>query len=151
MKGMLRVMVTALALCPLGCSFYYSSESSAKSCTSPSRSSASSSDSSGEDEKKEAYRNDVRDFTAAWAGRHDGRESDFAAARQGDWDGFEAGLSEVARRHGVTDWEADDATYAAIGDGLRRARVGEDAIARYATRLGVTGTRAALLRSATAS
>jgi hypothetical protein len=132
---MVAPLVAALALCPLGCSFYYSSESSAKSITSPSRSSASSSDSSKDDEdKKEAYRDDVRDFTAAWA------------ERGGDLEGFEAGLGDVARRHGVTDWEADDATYAAIGDGLRRARVGEADVARYAARLGVNGRRAALLR-----
>ena len=130
-----RFLVVALALSPLGCSFYYSSESSAKSCTSPSRSSGSSSDSSkDDDEKKEAYRSDVRDFTAAWADR------------EGDLDGFEAGLGDVARRHGITDWEADDATYAAIGDGLRRARVSAEDVARYAARLGATGRRAALLR-----
>jgi hypothetical protein len=140
-----RLLVVALALCPLGCSFYYSSESSAKSITSPSRSSASSSDSSDDDDqKKEAYRDDVRDFTAAWAGSH----GDLAPS---DLDAFEAGLDTVARRHGVTDWEADDATYAAIGAGLRRARVSDADVARYQARLGVTGARAALLRGATTS
>jgi hypothetical protein len=102
------LLIAVLALTPLGCSFYYSSESSSKSLSSPCRSSGSSSKS---EEKKEAYRDDVRDFTAAYAGE----SSELA--------GFESGLGDVARRHGVTDWEADDATYAAIGAGLQRARV----------------------------
>lgn len=135
MRTTATLLIAILALCPLGCSFYYSSESSAKSCTSPSRSSASSSDSSDDDDaKKEAYRNDVRDFTVAWA------------ERQGDLDGFEAGLGDVARRHGVTDWEADDATYAAIGAGLRRAHASDEDVERYAARLRATGARAALVR-----
>ena len=132
----MRIIVVALALAPLGCSFYYSSESSGKTLTSPSRSSASSSPS---EEKKDAYRDDVRDFTAAYA------------EREGDVDGFANGLSEVARRHGVTDWEADEATYAAIGAGLQRARVSDAAYARFTAALGVTGARAALMRNGRAS
>lgn len=106
---MTRIVIVALALLPLGCSFYYSSESSVKTLTSPSRSSASSS--GDEDEKKEAYRDDVRDFTAAYA------------AEYADLDGFATGLTTVARRHGITDWEAEDATFTAVGAGLRRAQV----------------------------
>ncbi|MCC6765294.1 MAG: putative lipoprotein [Deltaproteobacteria bacterium] len=104
-------IVVLLALLPLGCSFSYSSESSWKS------SKSSSGSSSGDEDKKEAYRNDVRDFTAAWA------------AGTGDVAGFENGLTTVARRHGITDWEADDATFTAIGAGLKRARVAD--LARY--------------------
>ena len=136
MTKTVRILVAALALVPLGCSFYYSSESSGKTLTSPSRSSSSS---SGDEEKKEAYRDDVRDFTAAWAGR------------RGNLDGFTAGLSEVARRHGVTDWEADDATYGAIGAGLKRAQVSDAEYARYEAAVGATGARAALMRDARAS
>jgi hypothetical protein len=117
--------VAALSLLPLGCSFYYSSESSAKTLTSPSRSSASSSpDDDGDRDRDEAYRNDVRDFTAA-----------YAASRR-DLGGFEHGLGEVARRHGVTDWEADDATFVAIGAGLKRAGVSADDRAAYETAIG---------------
>lgn len=120
-----KALIAGLALLQAGCSFYYSSESSWKTSTSPSRSSASSSpDDDDGDEDDEAYRNDVRDFTAA-----------YAAARR-DLDGFERGLGEVARRHGVTDWEADDATFVAIGAGLKRAGVGADDRAAYETAIG---------------
>ncbi|MCC6849281.1 MAG: putative lipoprotein [Deltaproteobacteria bacterium] len=106
-------IVVLLALLPLGCSFSYSSESSWKS------SKSSSGSSSGGEDEKEAYRDDVRDFTATWA------------AETGDVAGFEDGLTTVARRHGITDWEADDATFTAIGAGLKRARVRGAELARY--------------------
>ena len=131
-----RTLIVALALFPLGCSFSYSSESSAKTLSSPCRSSASS---SPDEEKKEAYRDDVRDFTAAYAARH------------GDLDGFQSGLGDVARRHGITDWEASDATYAAIGAGLARAHVSDAEWARYEAALATTTARAALIRSGGAS
>jgi hypothetical protein len=41
---MKKTLVIVLALLPLGCSFYYSSESSMKTLTSPCRSSGSSKD-----------------------------------------------------------------------------------------------------------
>ena len=121
-----KMLVAALALLPLGCSFYYSSESSVKTLTSPSRSSASSSpDDDGDDEQeKKAYRDDVRDFTAAYAADHD------------SLDGFAAGLADVARRHGITDWEADDATFTAVGAGLKRAQAPREDVARYEAAVG---------------
>jgi hypothetical protein len=121
-----RVAIVALlAVLPLGCSFYYSSDSSMKTLTSPCRSSGSSSASSKDaDSKKEAYRDDVRDFTAAYA------------AESTDLAGFEPGLAAVARRHGVTDWEADDATFTAIGAGLRRANVRTGDLERYEAGVG---------------
>jgi len=130
---MKRVLIVALALLPLGCSFYYSSESSMKALTSPSRSSKSS---SGDDEeKKEAYRDDVRDFTAAYAAKHE------------DLAGFESGLSNVARRHGITDWEAEDTTYTAVGAGLQRADVRASDRARYESLVGGnTPAKVALIR-----
>jgi hypothetical protein len=107
------VVVVLLAVLPLGCSFSYSSESSWKS------SKSSSESSSNDDDEEAAYHDDVRDFTAAFA------------ARSGDVAGFEDGLATVARRHGITDWEADDATFTAIGAGLRHARVRAADVARY--------------------
>jgi hypothetical protein len=129
----MRMLIVAVALLPLGCSFYYSSESSVKMLTSPSRSSKSSS--GGDEEKKEAYRDDVRDFTAAWATQHD------------DVAGFEAALADVARRHGITDWEAEDATYTAVGAGLKRADVRAADRARYELLVaGTTPAKVALIR-----
>lgn len=121
-----KMLVAALALLPLGCSFYYSSESSVKTLTSPSRSSASSSpDDDGDDEQeKKAYRDDVRDFTVAYATEHDGVE------------GFADGLADVARRHGITDWEANAATFTAVGSGLKRAEARPADVARYERAVG---------------
>src|SRR5436853_452715 len=118
-------IVVLLALLPLGCSFYYSSESSVKSSTSPCRSSGSSEDEDKDkdQDKKEAYRDDVRDYTAAYA------------AESEDLDGFTSGLAAVARRHGITDWEAEDATYAAIGAGLKHANARTADLARYESAL----------------
>jgi hypothetical protein len=130
---MKRMLIVAVALLPLGCSFYYSSESSVKMLTSPSRSSKSSS--GGDEEKKEAYRDDVRDFTVAWATKHD------------DLAGFETGLADLARRHGITDWEAEDVTYTAIGAGLKRADVRTADRARYESLLaGNAPAKVALIR-----
>lgn len=106
-------IVVLLALLPLGCSFSYSSESSWKS------SKSSSGSSSGGEDRRQAYREDVRDFTATYA------------AETRDVAGFENGLGAVARRHGITDWEADDATFTAIGAGLKRADVGTAGLARW--------------------
>ena len=120
-----RILIAALALLPLGCSFYYSSESSVKTLTSPSRSSASSSgDEDDDDAEKKAYREDVRDFTVAFA------------TESADLGGFEDGLAAVARRHGITDWEADAATYTAVGAGLQRAQVPAVDRARYESLVG---------------
>ena len=131
---MRKLLVVLLALMPLGCSFYYSSESSIKS------SGSSSGSSSGDEDKKEAYRDDVRDFTAAYAG-----------ARQ-DLDGFERGLGEVARRHGITDWEADATTWVAVGAGLKRAAVSAPDLASYEAGIGrAEPAKVALIRSGYAS
>jgi hypothetical protein len=129
------LVVLVLATLPLGCSFYYSSESSVKTLTSPSRSSGSSAKSAPSEDEKDAYRDDVRDFTAAYAADHS------------DLEVFERGLAEVARRHGITDWEADDATYVGVGAGLKRANVGDRALATYETTIGrATPAKMALIR-----
>jgi hypothetical protein len=127
---MKKSLLVVLALLPLGCSFSYSSDSSVKSSHSSSTSSSKSED------KKEAYRDDIRDFTAAYASTHQ------------DLQGFEHGLGEVARRHGITDWEADDITYIAVGAGLKRAGVSDPALTSYETTLGGTEpAKVALIRS----
>jgi hypothetical protein len=53
----------------------------------------------------------VRDYTARYANSAIG------------FDAFQKGLAEVAEMHGITNWEADRATYVAVGQGLRRAGV----------------------------
>ncbi|MDG2307615.1 MAG: putative lipoprotein [Candidatus Binatia bacterium] len=104
--------VLALSLASAGCSFSYSSESISDSLAGSSKSvsdSLSSSSPDGESKSEQAYREDVRDFTAS-------------AARSGRTvSEVQGGLGTVAERHGVTNWGADAATFVGIGEGLRRA------------------------------
>jgi hypothetical protein len=95
----------------LGCSVSVSSWSLSKSVRSSSRSSDSSSSSSpGAAER--AYREDVADYTRA-----------FAKSHGGDFRGFQADLARLAEEHGITNWEENPATYTAIGEGLAGAEV----------------------------
>ncbi len=88
-----------------------SSKSSSESSSSPfvwssaSFGSSSRSSSGG----RESYRDDVRDYTAAYV------------QSGGDFTQFTRGLSNVAAKHGVSDWENDMDTYAGIGAGLKKA------------------------------
>jgi hypothetical protein len=109
------LVTAAVASLVLGCSFSDSSKSISDSISGSSRSfSDSSASSSGGDasktsEKEALYREDVRNLTAAYV--RDG----------GDVASFQRGLGSVARRHGISDWEAVDATWTGIGEGLKRA------------------------------
>jgi len=101
-------LATWLVLMGTGCSI---SESISRSVSSPfewsSSSSASSSASSGA--REEAYRNDVRDYTAAYV------------QSGGEYSAFTRGLGNIASKHGVSDWESDDNTWVGIGQGLKKA------------------------------
>ncbi|MEW6271717.1 MAG: putative lipoprotein [Thermodesulfobacteriota bacterium] len=115
MNGKIAGLVLALTswcVVAAGCSFYYSSRSISDSVSasgeSVSKSSESSSPSSGSEHAAALYREDVRDFTAAYA------------RGEGDVEGFQRGLAAVARRHGISDWEAAPATWLGVGEGLRR-------------------------------
>lgn len=99
------LLVSALALAPLGCSFSKSSESISKSVSSPFASSSKSSRSRGQ-----KYEEDVRDYTAGYV------KGGGATA-----DGLRTGLANVAREHGVTNWEADENTFEGVGKGLAKA------------------------------
>jgi hypothetical protein len=108
-------IVAALA----GCSVSASSWSLSKSVRSSSRSSDSSSSSSpGAAER--AYRDDVTDYTRA-----------FAKSHRGDFQGFQADLARLAEEHGITNWEENRATYQAIGEGLGSAHVSEAELLAY--------------------
>lgn len=88
-----------------------SSGSSAKSSGSSSDSSGHSSDSSSGGDHGDQYAGAVREYAASYA------------RTGGPVDAFQRGLGDVARRYGVTDWEARGDTYAAIGQGLAQAKV----------------------------
>jgi hypothetical protein len=108
--------VLAVVLALQGCSFSASSESS-------SASSASSSASSSPPSKESLYRDDVRDYTAAYV-KSGGQIADFNAR-----------VSQIAQTRGITNWEDNMGTYEGIGQGLGRAGVSSVAYDTYVTNL----------------
>ncbi|MFZ2171096.1 MAG: putative lipoprotein, partial [Methylococcaceae bacterium] len=98
----------SLAFVISGCSFSYSSES-----ISDSTSSIISSPSSISGKSKK-YQNEVADYTTAYV-----KSSQPGA----DYTSFLKGLSDVAAKEGVTNWDQDPLTYLGIGIGLKKANV----------------------------
>jgi len=98
-----------------GCSI---STSISDSVSSPFKwSSDSSSGSSAEREK--SYQEDVRNYTEIYARSN----SDLA--------GFRKSLASIGEKHGITNWEADNTTYSAIGKGLAKANVLQTQVDMY--------------------
>jgi hypothetical protein len=93
-----------------GCSISASSNGISDSISSPFKWSSDSSKSSSDD-NKEAYLGDVRDYTVAYL-----RSSN-------DIEAFRKGLASLAAKHGITNWEADQASFSGIGEGLGKAQV----------------------------
>jgi hypothetical protein len=128
-------IVTVVGVGASGCSFSYSSKSLFESSHGSSESSESSSDSSGGGEAAEtAYGRDVRDQTIAFVGSGESLEA------------FQASLGDVARRYGIIDWEASQATYVGIGQGLAAAKVRGEQLATFESELAGSdpGHRSAL-------
>ena len=107
-----------LAACVVGCSFSDSSESISKSVSSPFTSSSRSS--GGSDQ---SYRDDVRDYTAAYV------------KSGGDFDAFQKQIAKLAAKHGITDWELDTNTFVGIGEGLKKAGATPTELAAWKTNL----------------
>jgi len=100
-------LICGLAFASLSaCSFIDSSKSSSDSIASSSASISSSSPQS----RDAAYRDDVRDYTYAYV------------ISGGDPAVFEAKLATIAEKHGITNWQANQATYVGIGQGLGKAK-----------------------------
>jgi hypothetical protein len=103
-----------------GCSFSDSSKSISDSISGSSKSfsdsstSSSPSDDASSGKAETSYRDDVRGFTAAYV--RDG----------GDFTSFQRGLAAIARRHGISDWEASATTWTGVGAGLRSAGASAD-------------------------
>jgi hypothetical protein len=114
MRTPTRVLLVLLFVAALGCSFSHSSDSSSDSSEHSSDSSTSSSDSSAPDNDGKndnaRFQHDVEQYTVAYV----------QAGGRGD-DGFFSGLGDVARSHGVSDWEAEPSTWEAIGRGIARS------------------------------
>lgn len=67
----------------------------------------------------EAYRNDVRDFTASYI------------KSGGDPSNLKSEVGSLARKKGVTDWESNENTYLGIGAGLAKAGMSEAELEAY--------------------
>ena len=109
----------AVLLVPLGCSFSASLKSS-------SDSSASSSGSSSPGDT--AYYDDVRSTTEAYA------------KSGGPFDAYQKKLGDLAKERGVTNWEENLGTYAAIGEGLGQAKASHGLVDTFKSRLAPTGS-----------
>lgn len=100
------LIAVALAGSVAGCgSFSASSKSISKSISSPIKSSSRSSS------PGDVYKNDVRDFTAAYM------------KSGGDPAKLKTEVGTIAEKHGVTDWESSKSTYEGIGAGMAQANV----------------------------
>jgi hypothetical protein len=134
-----RVILLMLLPVVAGCSLSASSESlsasvesSSKVVSSPFESSASSLKSA-----ETRYREDVRDHTVSYV------------RSGGDVQAFQAELAGVARERGITDWEASNATWEGIGEGLARAGVsGADFESRLVDLTGSDPAKMAAVRAA---
>jgi len=107
-----RLAIGLFAATVLACSFSHSSESSSDSSNNSSESSSHSSSPGGgsKDATQTSFDRDVEQYTVA-----------FLQAGGTDDDAFLAGIGDLARQHGVSDWEAELSTWEAIGRGLARS------------------------------
>ncbi|MGR8980594.1 MAG: putative lipoprotein [Gammaproteobacteria bacterium] len=109
------LVIPALSLVLAGCSFSDSSGSlsdSVQSLSDSTSSIVSSPSSVSEDEEK--YENEVADYTMAYV------KSSHA---QADYAGFYKGLSDIAAKRGISNWDQEALTYEGIGKGLKKAGV----------------------------
>jgi hypothetical protein len=108
MKQTILVLTVVSLFALQGCSFSDSSKSG--SASSESFGSLFSSGSSSQGNKK--YSQEVSDYTMAYV------KSSIANA---DYNSFAKGISDIASKAGISNWEQESATYVAIGQGLKRA------------------------------
>jgi hypothetical protein len=101
----------ALAATSLACSFSYSSKSISDSIGSSSKSVSNSVSSSSPESDESKYQKDVESYTQAFV------------VSGGSDTAFMGGISDLAKKRGITDWESDDHTWVGIGRGLGRAKV----------------------------
>ena len=126
----LPLVLIASLLVWSGCSI---SDSISSPFKSSSDSSGSSSESSATNESK--FLHDVEDYTASYA------------RGKGDFDTFMQGVSGLAAKRGITNWEADQNTFVAIGKGLRKAQVDQGTLEAYIVNIAKgDATKAASIR-----
>jgi len=108
-QTILTLTISSLLLLQ-GCSFSDSVKSS--STSSESLGSLSSSGSSSDSQANKKYSQEVSDYTMAYV------KSSVANA---DYNSFAKGISDIAAKAGISNWEQESSTYVAIGQGLKRA------------------------------
>jgi hypothetical protein len=124
----INAVILALSLLAAGCSFSESSRSISDSVESISDSMGSLSDSAGsssessESDREKRYENEVSDYTMAYV------KSSHAEA---DYNGFLKGLSDIAAKKGIANWDQEPKTYIAIGKGLKKAGIDGAAYETY--------------------
>ena len=120
-RALFAIAIASLALAGFGCSFSDSSRSISDSVNHSSDSSGKSSDSSSSSSKdqKSSFADDVVEYTQAYVKAGGGAES------------FLDGVGDLARKRGVSDWEADDATWVSIGRGLGMTKVTDAQLVAY--------------------
>ncbi|MGZ4956087.1 MAG: putative lipoprotein [Methylobacter sp.] len=100
-----------------GCSFSDSSRSISDSVESISDSVGSLSDSitsshSSQSNKDKKYENEVSDYTIA-----------YVKSSRADYNSYFKGLSDIAAKTGIVNWDQEPKTYIAIGKGLKKAGI----------------------------
>jgi hypothetical protein len=125
MTNLARTALLVLVPFAAGCSLSESSaslsasvESSSKIVSSPFESSSSSLKSS-----ETRYREGVRDHTVSYVRSSESVES------------LQTQIADLARQHGIADWQASNATWEGIGEGLARAGVTGADFETHLTRL----------------
>ena len=120
-----HILLALAMLGPVGCSISDSlSDSSNSSSESVSNSSNSISRSSSPEDTKTSYRDDVRNYTAGYA-KAGGQVND----------AYQKQLADLAKRHGISNWENSDSTFRGVGEGLGQAKVGQPELDAYMTGL----------------
>ena len=119
--GIILILVASSFL--TGCSISYSTGKSSDSISASLDSISDSSDSGGDGATDTAANNYTEDVMVATA-RY--------ASSQKDDECFLQAISNIARSHGIVDWERDQLTYTAMGKGLKQAGIDEKAISTLA-------------------
>jgi len=120
------VVLWLVASAALGCSI---SDSVSKSVSSPFEWSSASAEGGSA-----SYQSDVSDYTVAYV------------KSSNDVTAFQNGIASVASKHGITNWQASEATWRGVGEGLGRAHVTPTQLEVYKANLasGSPGTALAI-------
>jgi hypothetical protein len=128
-------VIAAMAAHTAGCSFSESSKSSSKSSESSSDILSSPfTSSSASSSPENAYREEVKDFTASYL------KSGGDAAR------LEQEVGKIAEKRGISDWESNEATYVGIGKGLHKAGLKQTELEGYKASLADNEQQAAWIQ-----